>query len=173
MADRTISPLRSRMIEDMTIRGFGAKTQADYVRNVKRLAAFLDCSPDTATAEDIRRFQLHLTETGVGAPTINGTVSALRFFFKVTLGRNDIDHCTQFVRRARKPPWCSAGGSGTADRVCAGTGRGAVSVWAMLISPILSPSGRQNIPILSGQTRHPGARSMPRRCCQPATSRYN
>lgn len=100
----TLSPLRARMIEDMTIRGFGAKTQSDYVRSVRRLAAFLDRSPDTATAEDIRRFQLHLTRSGLGTPTINSTVSALRFFFKVTLGRDDIDRCTQFVRQPRKLP---------------------------------------------------------------------
>jgi hypothetical protein len=51
-----ISPLRTRMTEDMTMRGFGAKTQSDYIRNVKKLAAFLGRSPDTATSEDIRRF---------------------------------------------------------------------------------------------------------------------
>ena len=99
-----ISPLRVRMIEDMTIRGFGADTQRNYLLAIRKLAAFLGRSPNAATSEDIRRFQLHLTRSGVGMPTINNTVSALRFFFKVTLGRDDINRCTQFVREPRKLP---------------------------------------------------------------------
>jgi site-specific recombinase XerD len=88
-----ISPLRQRMIDDMTIRGFSAKTQADYIRSVKNLAAFLGRSPRTALGEDLRRFQLHLTQIGSGVSSINAHVSGLRFFFKVTLGRRDlIDH---------------------------------------------------------------------------------
>jgi integrase/recombinase XerD len=99
-----INPLRARMIEDMTIRGFGAKTQVDYLRNVKYLAAFIGRSPDTATSEEIRRFQLVLREEGASATKMNAIVSALRFFFKVTLGRPDIDRWTQFVREPRKLP---------------------------------------------------------------------
>lgn len=103
-SQEAISPLRARMIEDMTLRGFGAKTQRDYIRSVKTLAAFLGRSPDTATCEEIRRFQLHLTNNGTSASSINAMVSALRFFFKVTLGRDEIDRCTQPVRRPRKLP---------------------------------------------------------------------
>ena len=99
-----INPLRTRMIEDMTIRGFGAKTQVDYLRNVKYLAAFIDRSPDTATPEEIRRFQLALRDEGASATKMNSIVSALRFLFKVTLGRPDIDRWTQFVREPRKLP---------------------------------------------------------------------
>ncbi len=99
-----IGRLRARMIEDMTIRGFGAKTQVDYIRCVKRFAAFLGRSPDTATPEEIRRFQLTLREDGMSPSAINAIVSALRFFFKVTLGRPDIDRWTQFVREPRKLP---------------------------------------------------------------------
>jgi hypothetical protein len=73
MTNEAISPLRQRMIEDMTVRRFTAKTQSDYIRSVRNLAAFLGRSPDTATAEDLRRFQLHLTETRIRPPTINGT----------------------------------------------------------------------------------------------------
>lgn len=98
------SPLRTRMIEDMTMRGFGTKTQTDYIRSVKKLAAFLGRSPDTATSEDIRRFQLQLIKSGASVSSINATVSALRFLFKVTLGRDEIDRCTQFVREPRKLP---------------------------------------------------------------------
>ena len=63
MTDECISPLRQRMIEDMSLRHFGEKTQKDYIRAVKNLTIFLGRSPDTATAEDLRLFQLHLTES--------------------------------------------------------------------------------------------------------------
>ena len=104
MTDEAMSPLRRRMIEDMTIRQFAPKTQHDYLQRVKNFAAFLGRSPDTASFEDVRRYQLHLTMSGVGVPTVNQTVSTLRFFFKVTLGRSDIVNHTQFVREPRKLP---------------------------------------------------------------------
>ena len=90
MTDEAMSPLRRRMIEDMTIRKFTSKTQHDYVQGIKNFAAFLGRSPDTASFEDVRRYQLHLVAGGVGVPTINQTVSTLRFFFKITLGRPEI-----------------------------------------------------------------------------------
>jgi site-specific recombinase XerD len=77
-----MSPLRRRMIEDMTIRKLAPKTQHDYLQKVKNFAAYLGRSPDTASSEDVRRYQLHLTASGVGVPTINQTISTLRFFFK-------------------------------------------------------------------------------------------
>src|ERR1700683_1642360 len=95
MSDECISPLRRRMIEDMTVRKFTLKTQSDYIRVVKNFPIFLGRSPDTASNEDLRRFQLHLSEKLVGAPTINLTISALRFFFTVTLDRTDaVKHLT-------------------------------------------------------------------------------
>jgi integrase len=104
MTDHVISPLRQRMIEDMTVRKFTEKTQNDYIRVVKSFTIFLGRSPDTASNEDLRRFQLHLTEKRVGAPTINLTISALRFFFTVTLDRTDaVKHLT-FVAEPRKIP---------------------------------------------------------------------
>jgi site-specific recombinase XerD len=104
MTDERISPLRRRMIEDMSLRHFAEKTQKDYIRAVKTLTIFLGRSPDTATAEDLRLFQLHLTESRVRPPTINFTVTALRFFFTVTLDRADaIKHLT-FVAEPRKIP---------------------------------------------------------------------
>jgi len=84
---RPTSPLRARMIEDMTVRGFKEDTRRDYVRHVRAFAAFIGRSPDTATAEELRRFQLHQTQSGLQPPSINGAVSALRFFFTVTLAR--------------------------------------------------------------------------------------
>ena len=102
--DKAISPLRQRMIEDMTIRKLAPKTQHDYVQRVKHFAAFLGRSPDTASFEDVRRYQLHLAASGAGVPTINQTVSTLRFFFKITLGRADIVNHTQFIHVPRKLP---------------------------------------------------------------------
>ena len=86
MSEKTISPLRQRMIEDMSVRNFVEKTRNDYIRHVKTLTAVLGRSPETATPEGLRRFQLHQTQTGVRPPTINGAVVALRFFFTVTVG---------------------------------------------------------------------------------------
>jgi site-specific recombinase XerD len=104
MTDQAMSPLRRRMIEDMTIRKLAPKTQHDYLQRVKNFAAYLGRSPDTASSEDVRRYQLHLTASGVGVPTINQTISTLRFFFKVTLGRPDLVERATFVRAPRKLP---------------------------------------------------------------------
>ena len=104
MTDKCISPLRRRMIEDMTVRNFVEKTQKDYIRVIKNLTIFLGQSPDTSTAEDLRLFQLHLTESGVRPPTINFTVTALRFFFTVTLDRTDAIKRLTFVYEPRKLP---------------------------------------------------------------------
>src|SRR5437879_6247176 len=68
MTDEAMSPLRRRVIEDMTIRKLASKTQQGYIRAIKNFAAFLRRSPDTATFEDVRRFQLHLVESGVDTP---------------------------------------------------------------------------------------------------------
>ena len=87
MSEKPISPLRQRMLEDMSVRKFTPATQREYIRAVKRLAAFLGRSPDTATPEELRAFQLHLTETSMQPSSVNATVTALRFFFKMTLDR--------------------------------------------------------------------------------------
>jgi site-specific recombinase XerD len=104
MTDAAMSPLRRRMIEDMTIRKLAPKTQEGYIRTVKNLAAFLGRSPETTSLEDVRRFQLHLAENGAHTPMLNHTVSALRFFFRVTLGRHDVIAHTTFIREPRKLP---------------------------------------------------------------------
>src|SRR5215475_4991187 len=92
MSDKPISDLRRRMIADMTIRSFSDKTQRDYIRNVEAFDRFLGRSPDTATGDDIRRFQLTQVEQGAQPPKMNGQTSALRFFFTITLGRADLAH---------------------------------------------------------------------------------
>jgi integrase/recombinase XerD len=75
MTDQAVSPLRRRMIEDMTIRKFAPKTQHDYVQRIKNFPPFLGRSPDTASFEDVRRYQLHLVASGVGVATLNQAVS--------------------------------------------------------------------------------------------------
>jgi integrase/recombinase XerD len=104
MTEQAISPLRRRMIEDMTIRKFAQKTQHDYVQRVKDFASYLKRSPDTAKPEDLRGFQLHLTSSGAGIPKINTTISALRFFFKVTLDRPDLSRQLSTIHKPRKAP---------------------------------------------------------------------
>lgn len=108
MTDRTISPpgspLRRRMAGDMTIRGFAPSTQRGYLAAVTDFTAFLGRSPDGATAEDLRRYQLHMRSSGASATTMNAAVSALRFFFTVTLGRDDAQVGMTTVREPRKLP---------------------------------------------------------------------
>src|SRR6266702_2918826 len=104
MTNEAMSPLRRRMIEDMTVRKFASKTQRDYVQRVKHFTAFLGRSPDTASFEDVRSYQLHLAASGAGVPTLNQSISTPRFFFKITLRRADIVNHTQFIHVPRKLP---------------------------------------------------------------------
>lgn len=87
---QSISPLRQRMIDDMRMRKLGAKTQSGYIRAVVQLSRFLDRSPDTATADDLRRYQLHMVDHGISAITLNASITALKFFFEVTVRRGDV-----------------------------------------------------------------------------------
>ena len=100
----TVSPLRQRMLEDMAMRGLREGTQRDYIRFVRDFASFLGRRPDTATADDVRRFQVHQAESGVQPPTVNCSVSALRFFFTVTLDRPDLSRRLVLARHPRKLP---------------------------------------------------------------------
>ncbi|MFZ0525876.1 MAG: site-specific integrase [Xanthobacteraceae bacterium] len=104
MTDEAMSPLRRRMIEDMTIRKLAPKTQQGYVRIIRNFAAFLGRPPNTASFEDVRRFQLHLVNNGAQIPILNHSISALRFFFRVTLKRHAIVEHTHFVDQPRKLP---------------------------------------------------------------------
>ena len=104
MTDRTIGPLRRRMTEDMTVRGFTAGTQQGYIRAVQDFTAFLGRPPDRTDAEELRRYQLYMRSAGVSATAMNAAVSALRFFFGVTLGREDAQTGMTTVREPRKLP---------------------------------------------------------------------
>jgi integrase/recombinase XerD len=92
------------MIEDMMVRGFTEETRNDYVRHVRAFAAFIRRPPDTATAEDLRRFQLHQRQSGMQPPSINNSVSALRFFFTATLDRPDLARRLTVVREPLRLP---------------------------------------------------------------------
>ena len=100
----SVSPLRQKLIDDMTMRHFSAATQRNYIRDVGRFASFLRRPPDTATTEDVRQFQLAQSEAGVPVPTMNTMVSALRFFFANTLDRPDLARKLVRVSRPRNLP---------------------------------------------------------------------
>lgn len=99
-----VSPLRQRLIDDMDMRRFSCETQRNYIRDVARFATFLGRPPDTATADDLRRFQVEQQEAGVPVPTMNSIVSALRFFFTQTLDRPDLARKLVRVAHPRKLP---------------------------------------------------------------------
>ena len=92
------------MIDDMTARRFSEDTQRDYVRHVRNFAAFLGQSPDTATKEDLRRFQLRLAQQQISPGSINAAIAALRFFFTVTLERPDLVRPLRIVTEPRRAP---------------------------------------------------------------------
>ena len=104
MNKTSISPLRARMIEDMNVRKFGEKTQNDYIRHVKTFSTFLGRSPIKAKPEDLRRYQVHQSRMGVQPPTINGSVAALRFLFRVTLDRPELCRHLTMVPQPQKLP---------------------------------------------------------------------
>jgi Site-specific recombinase XerD len=101
---RTGSPLRQRMIEDMRMRKLEHRTQEGYIRAVRKLTAYLKRSPDTATVEDLRNFQLHLVDTGTSPITLNATLTGLKFFFDITLGRGELMARMQPVKLPRTVP---------------------------------------------------------------------
>ena len=104
MTSKAISPLRARMIDDMMLRRFGEKTQSDYLRHVKNFTIFLGRAPDTAEPEDLRRYQVHQSRSGVQPPTMNSTVATLRFFFTTTCDRPEMARHLTLVRQAQKLP---------------------------------------------------------------------
>jgi integrase/recombinase XerD len=104
MSTDSVSPLRQRMIEDMNSRKLCVGTQRGHIRSCRRFAAFLKRSPDTATSEDIRRFQLNLAESGASICNRNRVMTGLRFLFRVTLRRLDLAAEIYYVREPQKIP---------------------------------------------------------------------
>ena len=86
----TVSPLRQRMIEDMAARKLTPHTQRSHISSCKRFAAWLERSPDTATPDEVRRFQLYLIESGTSICNRNRIMTGVRFLFRVTLRRHDL-----------------------------------------------------------------------------------
>jgi integrase/recombinase XerD len=101
---QAVSPLRQRMIEDMTMRRLCPKTQTQYIRAVRRLAKFLGHSPDTVNGDDLRRFQLHMVQVGLTPITINATVIGVRFFLENTLDRPELVRKVRSVRVEHRIP---------------------------------------------------------------------
>src|SRR5438874_6832876 len=104
MTTETITPLRQRMIEDMNARKLGAHSQRSHIYSCKRFAAFLKRAPDTATPDDIRRFQLHLVETGMSICNRNRIMTGVKFLVRVTLRRLDLVAEIYHLREPQKIP---------------------------------------------------------------------
>ena len=104
-----ISPLRRRMIEDMTIRNLSPATQRSYVNAVSKFSLYFGRSPDRLGLEDVRAFQVHLASKGVSWASLNQIVCALRFFYGVTLGQDDIPEWIAYAREPRKLPTVLSG----------------------------------------------------------------
>jgi integrase/recombinase XerD len=103
-SNQPVSPLRQRMLEDMRMRKLAPKTREAYIRAVSRFAKYLGRSPDTATAEDLRGYQLHLVDSGTSPITLNATITGLKFLFDVTLGHGDVLAKMQSIRVPHKIP---------------------------------------------------------------------
>jgi len=101
---KPITPLRQRMLDDMRMRKLSPKTQASYIRVVKRFAGFLGRSPDTASAEDLRRYQLYLVDHGISSISLNATLTGLKFLFETTLDRPELLKKMHPVHEPRKLP---------------------------------------------------------------------
>ncbi len=113
---KPISPLRRRTLEDMTLRKLSPQTQTAYIRGVINLTRFLGRSPDTATPEDLRRYQLHLVDHGTSPVMLNALITAVRFFFGVTLDRADaLAKAAALLVLQKKMPRPSGGTAMTTD----------------------------------------------------------
>ena len=104
MTEERTTPLRERMIEDMRIRGLGDKSRQAHIRALKDFAAFLGHAPDTATPEELRAYQLHMTDIEATPSVYNTRITALRFFFGMTCGREEMKRYMRFRTEPRKLP---------------------------------------------------------------------
>lgn len=136
MTQEKMSPLRARMIEDMRIRGLAETSQKAHILALKDFTAFLGRTPDTATSDELRAYQLHMTDTEVTPSVYNARITALRFFFGMTCNREDMKKYMQFRTEPRKLPivlsfeevsaiLASAPGPGLKYRAALGIGYGA------------------------------------------------
>ena len=184
MSTGAVTPLRHRMIEDMNARKLCAGTQRGHIHSCKRFAGFLNRSPDTATTEDIRRFQLHLAEAGVSICNRNRIMTGLRFLFRVTLRRLDLAAEIYHIREPHKIPLVEGAPIALRRR---STGGGALAVSRQQarqaddhppVEPTVSPGGRRgrdqesrDAARVAPQLRHPPARARHRHQNYPGVAR--
>ena len=102
--DKPISPLRQRLIDDMTTRRLSPKTVVAYVNGVRFFAEFLHCSPDKATTEDLRLYRLELARSGLSVHAINQRIAGLRFFYTVTQPNERMLDVAKYIRRPDQLP---------------------------------------------------------------------
>ena len=103
-AIQSISPLRRRMIDDMTIRNMSPATQRSYLHAVKGYSVYFGCSPERLGLEDVRSYQVHLIAKGIAWATLNQIVCALRFFYGITLGQDEVPERIPYARRPSALP---------------------------------------------------------------------
>ena len=133
---KTVSPLRQRMIEDMAARKLNPHTQRSHISSCKRFAAWLKRSPDTATPDEVRRFQLHLIESGASICNRNRIMTGVRFLFRVTLRRHDLAAEVWHIKEPQKlPPVLS---SAEVKRVLISAALDGVSLDDEKLEPVLS-----------------------------------
>ena len=114
LIEKPISDLRRRLLQDMTNRSFGDKTRHDCIKHIETLARVIGRSPDTVTADELRRFQADQIEQGAQPPKMNSQASTLRFFLTITCGRSDLaqqlarTHCPPKLPRVLPPPIAAA-----------------------------------------------------------------
>ena len=159
-----ISPLRQRMTEDMRMRKLGERTQYHYLRAVRQFAKYLGRSPDTATVEELRNYQLHLVDHGISPVSLNAAITGLKFFCEITLDRPELMAKMQPVRVPRTLPvvlsreevarLIAAAGNlkhQTALSVAYGTGLRAGEVIALKVGDIEQVDERDWFPIPEGR----------------------
>lgn len=128
---KPISPLRQRMIDDMRMRKLCDKTQTGYLRAVRQFAKYLGRSPDTATVEELRNYQLHLVDHGISPVSLNAAITGLKFFCEITLDRPELMAKMQPVERKRLSIGVIAGWSAMRYRSAGGFRRSAASTGAV------------------------------------------
>ena len=101
---KSISPLRQRMLDDLRMRKLSPKTQSAYLRAVRNFTKYLGRSPDTATIDDLRNYQLHLVDAGTSPTSLNAAIIGLKFFFDVTLDRGELMAKMRPVRVPQRLP---------------------------------------------------------------------
>jgi integrase len=99
-----LNPLRRRMIEDMMVRNLSPATQRSYISAVAKFSRYFGCSPDRLNIEDVRAWQVYLVSQGISWPSLNQKVCALRFFYGITMGQNEIPERIAYAREPRKLP---------------------------------------------------------------------